>query len=327
MARPGKPYDAFFRTAFSPRERAWELTQLLAPELAARFTAHDVHVDDSVLADPHLRSQPVDLLIHLRRGEAKAIVYVLYEHKSSPDRWVSLQMLRYMGAIWQRSRRPGRTTLPRIEPIVLYHGKDSWRRPRDISELVDGGGGPNVPRFAPRLVNLADIAPDRIRGSLGFVVALLGLKYVRRRLTEAIAELLAATLDRALADPEARDIAQATERMYAYTRSATDLRRLATIAGELHYHRVREDLMTWAEELIREGRQEGRQEGREEGLRLGELRDKRAVLVRLVSRRFALSEAERGRIEACDDADALDAALDEFAAGGDKASILRKLGD
>lgn len=322
MDPPGKPYDAFFRTAFASRERAWELTQLLAPELAGRFTADDVHVEDSALVDPSLRSQPVDLLIHLRRGEAKVIVYVLYEHKSSPDRWVSLQMLRYMGAIWQRSRRPGRTTLPAIEPIVLYHGKDSWRRPRDISELVDGGGGPNVPRFRPRLVNLADIAPARVRGSLGFVVAMLGLKYVRQSLTDASADLLAATLDRALADSEARDIAQATERMYAYTRSATDLQRLATVAGERHYHRVREDLMTWAEELIREGRQEGRQEG----LRLGELRDKRAVLVRLVSRRFSLSEAERDRIATCEDPAALDAALDEFAAGADKAAILRRLG-
>ena len=320
MARLGKPYDAFFRTAFSPRDRAWELTQLLAPELAARFTARDVHVDDSVLADPHLRSQPVDLLIHLRRGDARAIVYVLYEHKSSPDRWVSLQMLRYMGAIWQRSRRPGRTTLPAIEPIVLYHGKGSWRRPRDISELVDGGG-PNVPRFAPRLVNLADIAPERIRGSLGFVVALLGLKYVRQRLTEAIAELLASTLDRALADPEARDIARATERMYAYTRSATDVRRLATIAGDRQYHRVREDLMTWAEELIHEGRQEGRREG----LRLGELRDKRAVLVRMLSSRFDLGRTERDWIEACEDPAKLDDALDEFARGSDRAAVLGKL--
>lgn len=32
----------------------------------------------------------------------QAYVYVLYEHKSRPDRWVSLQLLRYMAVLWQR---------------------------------------------------------------------------------------------------------------------------------------------------------------------------------------------------------------------------------
>lgn len=109
--------------------------------------------------------------------------------------------------------------------------------------------------------------------------------------------------------------------MYAYTRSAIDVRRLATIAGERQYHRVREDLMTWAEELIREGRQEGRQEG----VRLGELKERRAVLVRMLSSRFELGDSQRDLIEACEDPAALDEALDEFARGSDTATILARL--
>ena len=79
--------------------------------------------------------------------------------------------------------------------------------------------------------------------------------------------------------------------------------------------------MTYAEELL----QEGLEKGLEEGLEKGALADKRAVLIRLVSRRFSLGDAERRRIESCDDPAALDAALDEFAVADSKDAVLAKL--
>ena len=79
--------------------------------------------------------------------------------------------------------------------------------------------------------------------------------------------------------------------------------------------------MTYAEELL----QEGLEKGLEEGLEKGALADKRAVLIRLVSRRFSLGEDERRRIESCEDPAALDAALDEFAVADSKDAVLAKL--
>ena len=52
---------------------------------------------------------------------------------------------------------------------------------------------------------------------------------------------------------------------------------------------------------------------------------KRATLLRLVSRKFTVTDAERERILSCDDSAALDAALDEFALADEKASVLSKL--
>ncbi|MFW6261418.1 MAG: hypothetical protein ACOC6J_07525 [Spirochaetota bacterium] len=71
--------------------------------------------------------------------------------------------------------------------------------------------------------------------------------------------------------------------------------------------------MTYAEELL------------QEGLEKGALADKRAVLIRLVSRRFSLGETERRRIESCDDPAALDAALDEVVTADSKDAVLAKL--
>ncbi len=49
------------------------------------------------------------------------------------------------------------------------------------------------------------------------------------------------------------------------------------------------------------------------------------MLVRLLEKRFGLSAAERERIESCEDRDAPDATLDEFAVAESKEAVLAKL--
>ena len=285
-----------------------------------------IALEPGSLVDPEFRSHQTDLLIRLERESDQALVYVLYEHNSAPERWVSLQLLRYLGAIWHR-RRPPRAAgrLPQIVPVVIYHGRRRWTPPLEFSRLVDGATGDHVPRFAPCLVNLAEVPPERVSGSLGFVVAVLALKFVRQRITEANAQILVSALDRALADPAARGLARQVERLYAITRSQSDIQLMATVAADRKYHRAQEGLMTYAEELLREGRQKGREEGRQEGRREGELQDKRAILLRQLSRKFTLTEEERGLVLSCDDPTALDAALDEIVTAEEKGAILARL--
>jgi predicted transposase/invertase (TIGR01784 family) len=321
MESAHKPYDGFFRSVFARPRLAWELTRTVAPALASGFTARQVHVESESPVDPEFARHHTDLLIRLTRRKTDTFVLVLYEHKSTPDRYVALQLLSYLSAIWQRSHRKHRRyRLPRVIPIVIYHGRSSWKPP-EFSELVEGPGGEDVPRFVPRFVNLADVPPEEISGSLGFVVSLLALKYVRQKLTNAIAERLAGALEAALADPQARELAEKAEMLYGRTRSPEDIRLIETAARKRGYHRAEEGIMTFAEAKIQEGLQRGREEGRQEGELLG----KRAALVRQLSRKFTVTDPERERILSCDDSDALDAALDEIVTADDKASVLSKL--
>jgi len=57
----------------------------------------------------------------------------------------------------------------------------------------------------------------------------------------------------------------------------------------------------------------------------GELLGKRATLLRLVSRKFTVTDAERDRILSCNDSAALDAALDEIITADEKPAVLGKL--
>ena len=79
--------------------------------------------------------------------------------------------------------------------------------------------------------------------------------------------------------------------------------------------------MTYGEELL----QEGLEKGLEQGIDQGELIMQHAVLTRLLDRKFGVSDAERARIEACKDRDALDAALDEIVVANSKSAVLSKL--
>ena len=95
--------------------------------------------------------------------------------------------------------------------------------------------------------------------------------------------------------------------------SARELALNQTLARKPEYHGVQETVMTYGEELL------------QEGIDQGELGDKRAVLTRLLDRKFGLSDAERARIEASEDRVALDAALDEFALATLKSAVLSRL--
>jgi predicted transposase/invertase (TIGR01784 family) len=316
MAVRPTPYDTFFRQAFSTPGAALELTRLAAPEFAEQFAGAIVTVERDSLVPAELRSRHTDLLVRFDQKKRHAYAFVLYEHKSYPDRWVSLQLLRYLVIIWSREQKRGGKAakhLPPIMPIVLYHGARPWNEPREFSELVAGIPAEHVPHFRPVFMDLATVPAEQVAGSLRFMLGLLSLKYVRHAIEDTVARRLVSLFDAGRRDPEVSDLARLAEQMYVQTRSREDIEYLTAIAGEAHYEVAEEDLMTYAEELLKEGMEKG------------ELREKRAVLARLLTRRFTLTDAERDRITSCGRPDALDAALDEFVVATEKQQVLSKL--
>jgi hypothetical protein len=60
---------------------------------------------------------------------------VLVEHKSEPDRWAALHLLRYIIGVWSRLKEDkelDRKHLPEIVPVLLYHARQRWRRPPEF---------------------------------------------------------------------------------------------------------------------------------------------------------------------------------------------------
>ena len=165
--------------------------------------------------------------------------------------------------VLRRTHRRERELRP-IVPMVFYQGGRRWRYATEFSELFAPSvrAWPWVPRFEHLLFDQSQVQPRAVRGALRGRITQLMMMAAYRHRREALrnAARLLATLP-----PEA---GESTLRMFVMYLLATQDRGMARSFGE----ELREamsgpggELMTYAEELIREGRKQGRKEGRDEG--------------------------------------------------------------
>ena len=169
MASDAPLHDRFFRSVFSRPEAARDLVREYLPEdVVACLATESLEVTADSLVDDELKAHLSDVVYRVRlAGGGDAWVYVLVEHKSGPDRWVALQLLRYVTALWTRHlREGGGKPLPVVIPLVIYHGRRRWSVPAELAELVQPPQAlaPYVPRFRHVLVDLTRLADDEIRG-------------------------------------------------------------------------------------------------------------------------------------------------------------------
>jgi len=138
-------HDPFFRSTFSEPGlfRKWLVWFL--PILAELLDLDRMELQKDSLIDEKLKAHYNDLLykIPIRGTDKSMVVFVLIEHKSSPERLTMLQILRYIVLIWMREisaaideKRFTDFVLPPVLPIIVYHGAQPFTAPIRLSELV-----------------------------------------------------------------------------------------------------------------------------------------------------------------------------------------------
>ncbi len=133
------PHDKFFKQSFSHLDLAAEFMRwYLPPDVAAALDLSRLRLEKDSFVDPKLREHFSDLLFEVGLvGDGAAFVCLLLEHKSKPDEWVALQLLRYMTPAWQAMHERGLEKLPLIIPVVIYHGAERWRVDEHFSALLN----------------------------------------------------------------------------------------------------------------------------------------------------------------------------------------------
>jgi predicted transposase/invertase (TIGR01784 family) len=240
-----------------------------------------------------------DLLFRtrLRSGE-QAMVYLLFGHQSAPDGDMPFRLLRYVVRIWEqhRAQHPEEHPLPRIAPIVLYHGARPWTAPRCLSEALEGRTdlGIRPPELEYVLLDLSHIPDAVLREGLK-----LGL-------------WLAMDLFRHIRDPDFIEYFKRFLPLLAELgRRRTGLEYIETILRYVYHVRsgdewedvvdillqseplIQETAMTTiAEMLIEKGKAAGIEEGLKQGLSQGEMKGKlheaRSVLLELLEEQFGI---------------------------------------
>jgi predicted transposase YdaD len=204
MLKPPTPlHDAFFKSFMGEPELAARFLQERLPsEVAELLATERPEPLPGSFVDEDLAQHHSDLLFRLRlKTGGDALVYVLLEHKSSPDSGTPLQLLRYIVRIlvkWYDEHE--RLPLPVVLPLVAHQGPEDWTFSTAFIDLFGSVPEPLRPylvSFRHVLVDLPRIRDDALSIDTRLGAYLKALKYARRR---DLAERLAVILVPELAD-------------------------------------------------------------------------------------------------------------------------------
>lgn len=128
--RSNNIHDIFVRESFSDVERAVAFFERFLPEtLVKHFNFESLTVLKETYINETLKEHFSDLVFEVSLksdNSVKTDVVLLFEHKSSPDRNVLIQVGYYMFAHWTKCLSENKEVRP-IIPIIYYQGKKGWK--------------------------------------------------------------------------------------------------------------------------------------------------------------------------------------------------------
>jgi hypothetical protein len=239
--------------------------------------------------DPDLNPSHTDLLFASAwRGGTEALVYVLYEHQSTSDRWMPFRLLRYMVRIWEHWLRKHvkATALPVIVPVVLYHGDERWSAARAFDALIDVPAAVRpalaeyLVRFTYVLDNVSEV-PDHQLRTRDPVTAFVDLCLKYARAGAQFVEILSRSGDLMREVHQTHGGRDALLFIVEYIFEVNDTEHHQALTAVLQ-REAKDIIMTIGEQFREEGREQGREQGRQEGIQEGE----RGLLLRQLRKRF-----------------------------------------
>ncbi len=283
-----RPHDKLFRTVFSdPDEAESFLRAYLPPTETERLAWETLTLVETSFVDETMAESESDLLytVQVRETEQPVHLYILFEHQSSPDKWMRFRLLKYMCRIWDESFKAEsvQQELIPILPLVFYQGKTSWNHSTEFTDLFPESerGHSFLPRFAHHLVDQSEASPEQIQGAQKARIAQLLLmaafqKFVQKALTQ-VAQLMAQVEQTGGID---------YAKVFVFYLAATQERRTVQEFVEMinrHAERLGGDMLTYADELLQEGEIKGKQEGLLEGQIKGEIKGKIETIEELLN--------------------------------------------
>jgi predicted transposase/invertase (TIGR01784 family) len=266
MAEIDNPHDKFFKEVFGQPDIAADfMANYLPAEVVAELDLSAPELVKDSFVDASLQEHFSDLLykVKLRGTDTEAFIFFLFEHKSFPDQWVALQILRYLLELWEKERDAGAKKLSPVFPVVFYHGRSHWSFPVNFNALIDFKGRDHLKPFAPEyhyfLCDLTQLAEAQVKGGALLQTTMLLMKNVRRRdLRQRLQQLWARLTDVA---PER--LMNFVTSCFAYISSANDYlnaEQMKRILKESFPDKEGSIMAKLAHDWIEQGIQQGRQQ-------------------------------------------------------------------
>jgi predicted transposase/invertase (TIGR01784 family) len=179
-----QPLAKAFTFFFKEKETAVSMLKSYLPgNIKKKLNFKSLRIAADSFIDKRLKNYFADLLyeIKLKSSQKSAFIYILFEHKCWEDRFVCLQLLKYMARIWELFLKQNKDAeyLPVIFPLVLYHGQPKWELSKNFISLFEDPAGfePYIPDFNFDLQDVSHMPDEDIQGSPLLRMILTTFKY------------------------------------------------------------------------------------------------------------------------------------------------------
>lgn len=209
--------------------------------------------------------------------------YLLIEFQSTPHPWMALRLHNYVGHLLEDITRKRRNTdrrLPPVVPLILYDGSRPWTAPLDLGSLfvpVPESVRRHLPQLQPLFLDESRLSSPP-PNNLATVFFQLNTSRSPAALPDLTRELII-RLPRAEEAELRRDFVQLILRTLRQSFPGVTIPEVAEL----------EDLPVFGQRLIEwrdQGLNASRAEGLAKGRKEGEVEGRRALLLRLLKKRF-----------------------------------------
>jgi len=269
------PHDKFFKEIFSEKEEATEfIRQILPKELINQLDIDSLTLDNTSYVDDTLEECFSDLVYNCNfKGKIKLKITLLFEHKSyqasaSP---IHFQLMKYMIKIWEQ-RLSQKEPLTPIIPVVIYHGKNKWKKQSIIDYFSENTKVeiPNelkqfLPSFEYILIDLGTYSDEEIRKNFSLVslqTSLLLMKKIFEKKLENELYSIFLSFKELLKTDKGKRIFQ-TLLLYLYYATKIEMNKIMETMNNISLE-AQQETLTLAQRLILKGKVEGKAEGKAE---------------------------------------------------------------
>ena len=281
-------HDKLNKRVLSDKKNAIDFFSSYLPEFVSKnINWQTLKVRPGSFIDANLKESNSDLLYSVKYKEDDIGLYILFEHKSYPDKFTVMQLLKYMIRIWEKERSEGKTVLSVIIPFVFYHGKKKFNEYKfynlfkENKELRDF-----IPEFDYLLMDLSESDLKKIQKNL-----------ILKIFTDILKDTGKFTVDR----EDVRRLMKLFNELMHQSEGMPWLRlfieyiinakegKVEEIVDYFEKHNMKKEgevVMTMAETLMDRGMQRGLEQGLEQGIEL----ERKEMAKRLFSKGMDIAE-------------------------------------
>lgn len=322
MAKIENIHDNFFKKVFSDVANVKTFLEVALPEdLRQQLDFSGISLETTSYVSEEYKASLSDIVVKCQtRDKQKPVdVYLLFEHKSYPDKRIFIQLLRYMYLMWQKDSNEG-IPLRVILPLVFYHGKGRWKIPTQFAEqfvvskelrrfLLDF----EYILFDTNQWDWQEPGSQPLKENVFLLSAMLLMKGAYRKDLEIIRQVVRLWNKMGLIEKK-----EQVNFLLIYIAETRDIPAKQLI-------KILEESKLKGEDIMPTLAQRWKQEGIEKGRKEGYILDKQDVLIMLLLTRFGLEEEEKAFIRSIKAIDKLNMALKMLLTVESKEEILDHL--